>query len=215
VIDADEYLAPGALDALRAKLATYEGTTLRFVARCESNPAQWHHMVRAHRRAPEIRWRHRIHECLTHDDRHLAEGCEIIYGHSPAHALDPDRSIRILRAVLADDPQNARGLYYLGRDLGYRREFAEAIGLLQRRVALTPDPNPGETTDAWLLLARALWHSQRGPEAREACGVAIARNSHFREALFALAGMCYEPHRSRWMEMAKTADNSGVHFVRF
>jgi glycosyltransferase involved in cell wall biosynthesis len=222
IIDADEWIAEGTVEALRKAIASPEEgnvapSTYWFVCTCGGNQAQWHHMVRAHRVAPEIRWKHRIHECLTVDSRAIAPGCQLYYGHSPAHGMDPDRALRILGKVIAENPDDPRARYYLGRDLYFAGRYAESAEHLEHRLRLAEptDPNKAETDDAYLLLARCLWSLRRGDEALAAAAKAATRNPEFKEALLALAGMCSDHWHGLFLELGKKADNSGVHFVRF
>lgn len=214
VIDADERLAPGTIEAARAAIATASPAvrTLRWECVADGAPLQVHHMVRLHRRVPDVTWRGAIHETLTDDSGIVAPGCRLIYGHSPAHALDPDRALRILSRESVRDPGDPRTWYYLGREWIYRQQWAEAERYFARRCELVG--HLPELADAWLYLARCRWQLGRGDEARSACANALLINADFREALEFLAEMSWPHNAARWRAYAALATSEGVLFRR-
>lgn len=218
VIDCDEVLAPGSVAKLKEAIKNNpEATTLRFLCRSKSHPNQVHYMIRAHKRTPEIQWRGRIHEALSSDSTQVAEGCEIIYGYSVAHADDPDRALRILQqdydaAVQSGGAPEPRNLYYLAREHIYRKDFPKAIPLLEARVA-TIGFRP-ECADAYLYLSTCYWLTGQGDKAREACMKSLIMAPDCKEALEFMATMSFPEQAKVWAKFATTATNEGVLFIR-
>ena len=133
IIDCDETLDMCAVQNLLDNIQRYpEAKTFRFLCTAEGHENNKHWMVRAHKREDGIFWKGRIHEALNHDDVIRAEGCGIHYGYSPAHALDPDRCLRLLKrehddAVNAGREPEPRILYYLAREYWYLKDYQQAI----------------------------------------------------------------------------------------
>jgi tetratricopeptide (TPR) repeat protein len=210
IIDADEVLEPGGLDHLRAHLATTAHPALLFDTVSERG-GEWHRSIRAFQRRPDITWRRRIHNYLTTTDAEFTD-VRITYGYSPAHAKDPDRALRILTAVCAEEPTCVREKYYLAREHWYRRAYPAAIAWYDAYLAVaTWGP---EIADAHLMRARCLWALHRGEEARGACLQALAVNANFSEAFRFLAAMSGPKNRARWEAVAATASDADVLFVR-
>jgi glycosyltransferase involved in cell wall biosynthesis len=167
IIDCDETIQPGTVEALRAAIkANPTATTFRFLCQARGDASKRHYMIRAHLRSPGIRWKGRIHECLTADSHVVAPGCVLEYGYSTAHNADPDRALRILQMDHAANGDDPRTLYYLAREHIYRKDYAKAIPLLEKRVAKMGFR--AEAADAWLYLAQCHWLTGGGELARYA-----------------------------------------------
>jgi hypothetical protein len=210
IIDADEFLEPDGIAHLRAHLATTAQPALLFDTVSERG-GEWHRSIRAFQRRPDITWRRRIHNYLTTTDAEFTD-VRMTYGYSPAHAKDPDRAMRILTAVCAEEPTCVREKYYLAREHWYRRAYPAAIHWYDAYLAVaTWGP---EIADAHLMRARCLWALHRGEEARGACLQALAVNANFSEAFHFLAAMSGPKNRARWEAVAATASDADVLFVR-
>lgn len=158
---------------------------------------------------PEVRWVGKIHECLNVRTEYKSTIVRLI-GYSKNHYSDKDRNIRIL---LQEDQTKPRTKFYLGREYYERRRFDEAILSMEAYLKITGGWIP-EVAEAWLVIARSHWFSQRGSEARKACGMAIQTNPMFKEALLFMATIHNEPWKSGWKKLAEVADNTNVLFVR-
>jgi glycosyltransferase involved in cell wall biosynthesis len=204
-LDADEMLAPGSVDAIRAHTArtTASGLYVRMQAECNG---EWHSLIRVFRR--ECDWVGAVHESVVVPNAEAIDAT-IYYGYSPAHALDPDIDLRILEHIACPSP---RDLYYLAREYFYRSRWDEAIATLSRYFLLeTWKP---ERADAYLMAARCYWQSQRGDAARDHCLQAINLNANFREAVLFMAEISWPQNGVVWRKMAEAADNREVLFVR-
>jgi glycosyltransferase involved in cell wall biosynthesis len=213
IIDCDETLKAGTVDALRRAIAENpNANTLRFLCQAKGDESKRHYMVRAHARIPSVRWVGRIHEALTEDSRIIADGCVLEYGYSTAHASDPDRALRLLKIDHAENPDNPRTLYYLAREYMYRKDYLSAIPLLQKRVS-----NLGyraECADAWLYLARCYWATMQGDQARAAVLGSLLLAPDCKESLLFMAEISFPEQAKVWNRFAEVATNEGCLFVR-
>lgn len=171
-------------------------------------PSQQSHMgAWLFRRKPAIYYTGAIHEVLTQVSETPTE-IEQVYTKSPSHANDPDRNLRILRK----SPPTPRTMFYLGRELYERNQYAEA--LVHMADYLKEGQWLPEICEAHLTLARCYWHLNDGNSARRHCLEAVRNNPMFKEALLFMADLHYEPWRAGWLKLAAAADNTDVLFVR-
>lgn len=211
ILDADEVLEPGGIAKCRAAIAEIGAFRSVSVNCVSERGGEVHRSIRLFRRDPDVRWHAPVHNYLSLAEQNPRD-ITITYGYSPAHQGDPDRALRILTKVLADNPLAVREAYYLAREHWYRNDYATAERWY--RDYLTRATWGPEMADAWLLLARCLWHQQRGDEARVACLRAIGLNANFREAELFMAEMSGPGNARRWRQIAETATNEGILFVR-
>ncbi len=118
-----------------------------------------------------------------------AELCDVVitYGSSPAHILDPDRNMRILKESLKEEPNNTRTLFYLAREHGYRKEWKEAEELFDKYLTLaTWLP---EKADAYFMLAICHWNEGNTEKAQENCLRALVINPNFKAVSLLLSEM--------------------------
>lgn len=218
IIDCDETLQASGVYHLREAIKSKpDVTTFRFKCRSKKFPDQKHFMVRAHKRIAEIRWQGRVHEALNADSWVVANGCRLDYGYSEAHATDPDRVLRLLQLDFEEVTQagrtpEPRTLYYLAREHMYRRNFPEAIPILEERVKVIA--NRAECADAYLYLATSYWLTGQGDLARAACCNSLIMAPDCKETLEFMATLSFPEQGKVWAKFAKTATNEGVLFVR-
>lgn len=205
-IDADEYLIEDGLGKIKNFLDTCKTEGVEVSMQGENSYSQ-HSSIRVFQKKCD--WMGKIHEVV---DAKTKSHCQakIIYGHSPAHELDPDIDLRILSSIPNPSP---RDLYYLAREYFYREKWEQAVDILETQYLPAATWKP-ERTDAWLMLARCLWNLQRGDDARTACLQAINNNAHFREALVFMGEISWPDNRMMWWKMSEMADNREVLFVR-
>jgi len=130
------------------------------------------------------------------------------YDKSPTHEQDPDRNLRILLS----DSDNPRSMFYLANEYYDRNDLEKALEWYDKYLKVGTWRY--ELADANLKSARCLWRLYRGEEARERCMRAILLNPQFKEAFLLMSEMVWENESPRWKEMAETADNTNVIFVR-
>ncbi len=216
IVDADEYL-DSTIEEVRTAISKAEEHEAVFV-NCKvvaERGKSINMFPRLFKRVPEVKWEGAAHNYLVDTSgkrRAVNANIKITYGYSPAHKKDPDRTLRILKGACEKDASLVRERYYLAREYYYRKEYDQCIMHLE--LYLTKSSFKGERADAYLMMARSYWYSQRGEEARSACLQAIGINPNFREALLLMADMYYEPNKARWLSFADLADNTGVLFNR-
>lgn len=210
-IDADEYLEPGGLETVMNACRAAGSGIQAFSLKCQAHGGiAWHRSPRVYRNLPAHRWRGAAHNTQNIP---RAEVLPVVlrYDHSPAHAADPRRTIRILTKTVSEQPDDARTLYYLGSEHQRKGEHETAAHYLERCLQTSTFYYHAE---AWLLLARCLWQMRQGEAARAACFKAIERNANFKEAILFMAEMSFEKNAKVWREMAAHATNEEVMFVR-
>jgi len=211
IIDADEELELGGIEKLRSIISQagdHKAIMFHTVGRGNTS---MHLSQRAFRRCPEIFWQGAIHNHLNISGGYASD-IQITYGYSKAHRQDPDRALRILTKELERNPKAVRETYYLAREYWYRRNYIVAAKWYSdylTRATWAP-----EMADAWLMLSKCLWKMQKQDLARDACLQAIKINANFKEAQFFMAEMSGPKNAARWRQIAETADNSDVLFVR-
>lgn len=211
-IDGDETLEPGGLEKIRKIIENASPDQLHFsVLMTHKSSRQKHDLPRILRNDASVRWFGAAHETLTPIQKNMTD-VVIEYGYSTAHALDPDRMMRILAKVVHSPEATPRDLYYYAREFWYRRDYPQALRLFREYISIaTWLPEKG---DAILYESRCLFALQKGNEAREACAEAIKLNPMFKEALLFMAELHFDPWKSKWEKLAQAADNSDVLFKR-
>ena len=211
IIDADEQLEEGGMEKIRRLIPKIKDDAVYFQTIADNNPNSIHQSIRLFRNNKGIKWHSAIHNYLS-----IAQGytSDIImrYGYSDAHNLDPDRAFRILKKEWDLNPKSGRTNYYLAREYWYRNNYEAAIVFYKLCIDYSKW-NP-ELADAYLMLARCYWQTQRGEEARQMLYKALTINPDFRECLLFLAETHYEPWKSKYLEFAQLATNKNVLFIR-
>jgi len=205
-IDADETLQEGGMDKIRAlPLDGHDAVNIILRGAFTNNT---HIMPRLFRNNPIALWVGEVHEVINMKPS-MDSDIEIRYGYSPSHALDPERTIRILSK---QEPKDGRTCYYLAREYWYKKEFDVAIRWFKK--CLEQSTFPGERADAWLYMARCYWKLSLGDRARECCANALIVNAHFQEAAYFMAELSWEWNRDPWIAMAQAGTNQNVLFQR-
>ena len=211
IIDADEYLEPGGLEKLRRIIKRTKYDCVFFETICEADHTDIHKSIRAFRKSAGIFWKGRVHNYLTEVDGELSD-IKLYYGCSEAHKLDPDRALRILTKVVEEESECKRERFYLAREYWYRQDYETAIKLYKNY--LTKAVWGPEISEAWLMLAKCHWRLKNWDESRACALEAIAVNTQFKEAFIFMANMSGPKNSKRWLEMASTATNDDVLFIR-
>mgnify|MGYP007100060109 CR=1 FL=1 len=183
-------------DVLRVNMVA-EGTMLNFG------------FGRIFRNTPDIFWCQSIHKHLNIPGEGEPIGnIRIMYGFSPAHLNDPDRSLRMLEHTVATEENPVRNLYYLGREYGYKKRWQDCIDTLLRYVAVSEWE--AEKAEAYLEIGQAYTVLGKFQEAADSFLQAIKINTNFREVLLEMAKISSDDNAKQWRRMAKTASNVGV-----
>lgn len=175
-------------------------------------PEQHFYYPRLFKNAPHLFWVGAIHNSLNISARRDSD-VEITFEFSPAHALDPDRALRILEKEVKEKGDTApREMYYLGREYWYKQRFQECTATFGRYVQIAHWN--AEKADAFLIMARAYSTQGLDEDARDACLQAIKINPNFKEALLFMAAIVPDEHAAQWRRMAETANNTNILFKR-
>ena len=159
-----------------------------------------------------IKWAGAAHNYLVGINRIGYSNILIERGNSPTHQKNPNRTLNILFKEVEKNPEKPRELYYLARELYYKKRYKEAIQYFDKYLKIgywKP-----EIADAYLLKARCLWNSMKGQEARDTCMKAIQTNPDFKEALRFMSHIHYEPMKTQWRKFSEIAENKDVLFIR-
>lgn len=172
--------------------------------------SQWW-SVRVHRNTPEVFWEGAIHNALNFlTDYRVPRPVEVSVRYSPAHNLDPDRALRILRKEMAKHPDSTRLAFYLAREYWYRNDYITAIHWYEYYIALEPTFT-GEWAEACLQLCKCYKKLGKMMEARKWCIEAIHINPDFREAHQEMGRLT---GNEAWDKFAIVATNEHVMFIR-
>jgi len=205
-IDADEVLI-SPIEDIKKFIQTAKGKTFYVTM---TAGARSHNLGRLFKNDEDVKWVGAGHEVITPaEDNH--SGFVIEYGYSPAHKLDPDRMLRILKKDVEKNP-SSRNLYYLAREYMYKKDYITAIWWFNEYLKIAKWKP--EIADAYLKIARCYWQLQKGDDARMMCMHAIRYNPDFKEALEFMSETHYEPMKSRWGSFSRLADNTGVLFKK-
>lgn len=219
VIDADEMLVtPMSKVREIIEKADKDGCDFVSIKVTAESKSSTQHFPRIHKNIPEIRWYGAAHNYLANSTGKkkelVTDEIEIVYGYSPAHRKDPNRTMRILKKALKEDPTLTREKFYLAREYWYKKDYKNTIKWCDKFLKPPVDSFCGEIAEVFMMKARALWALQKGEEARIACMFAIFTNPDFKEALLFMSGANYEPRKTQWKRYADLAENNEVLFIR-
>jgi tetratricopeptide (TPR) repeat protein len=185
----------------------------------ESGPPSHFWFPRLFLRSPNVWWEGAIHNHISVMGEDVG-AVTLTYGYSPAHTLDPLRSMRILEKEVADRPDCIRERFYLGREYFYRGQYDQALVMLGRYVQQSRFL--AEKAEAFLTMSRVYWALHMPDDARDALVQCLIINPRFKEAVLFMAELAgdgsnnprWQKNADQWKRMAETADNDGVLFLR-
>ena len=166
---------------------------------------------------PNVRWYGVAHNYLRDVKkrgtyRKAVKELRFVYGYSPAHKKDPDRTLRILSKAVEADPTLGRERFYLAREYYYRKQWEEAIKHYDEYIKVSK--HLAEKNDAWVMRAYCLANLGRHSEACDSAWEALKYNANFKEALEFIGNHMDSVNKERWHSFSKLADNRNVLFVR-
>ncbi len=206
-IDCDEFVHDFAEVRKAIELATQD--TIRVLMVAGGSHRLEFGFSRLFRNSPDIYWVQPIHKHLNRPGEGEPVGnVRITFNYSPAHALDPDRTLRILEKTVAVEENPGRNLYYLGREYWYKRRYKECTATLGRYVQVATWQ--AEKAEAFLVMSQAYSAQGLDEDARDAILQAIKINANFKEAINWMADICPKENAAQWRRMAKTANNKDV-----
>lgn len=208
-IDADEKLL-NTIEQVKKIAEQAEADGVKAINVNQVSGSQSNKFPRLFKNCEEVCWIGAIHNYLSISGK-ADSNLKIEYGYSPAHNLDPDRTLRILKKEVEKGGKK-RELYYLGREYWYRKDYENAIYWFEEYISVSTFL--AEKADAYLYLARCYWQTGRGEKARVKCLMALNINANFKEALELMAEMSWEHNAKTWRKFAEIATNENVLFVR-
>lgn len=170
---------------------------------------------RIYKNIPEITWHGPAHNYLNYSGgtgKTFPSDIVIEYGYSPAHKKDPDRTLRILKKAVEENPELVRERYYLAREYFYRKNWEKCIEHLEQYIPRSKFIK--ERNDAWLMKAYCLSSLKKYNDACDSAWQAIKYNANFKEALKFIGDHMDSVNKQAWHKYAEIADNSNVLFVR-
>jgi len=212
-IDADDRLEKDGIKKIRETIRKYPSQDcFNVLFKAKQSPNTTHVLPYLYQNNPDtIFFSGAAHNYLS-VPAHKHAGVSIIYGHSPAHKKDPDRTLRILEKEVKKNPDKPRELFYLAREYQYRKRWQDAIDMIQRYLKVSYwDP---EIADAYLRLSKCYCALHQMQNAKRACMNAISINPNFKEAILYMASICEYKNSANWIFMAEVARNTNVLFVR-
>lgn len=217
-IDADEYLH----DFSKLREAVDEAHKIGALSiDCKlysEKDKQLHYYPRLFKLDPKVWWEGVAHNHIS-EKATMTCDVEITYGYSPAHQLNPNRTLNILKKEV-DRTGNARETFYLGREYWYRQQYKECAEIMKTYVQKAHFL--AEKADAYLILARCYWAMGIPDEARNASAQALIINPHFKENVLFMAQLAgkgsgnpiWEKNGDWWFKASDLSDNSSVLFIR-
>lgn len=212
IIDADETLSEGGLQSIRDAISKVNDKTMCFkMDVISASETVSHNIVRVHRRHPDVYWKGAAHNYLT-----VQEGpgidAVITYGWSKAHEQDPDRTLRILKKFVKENPKKPRELYYLAREYFVRSDYVTAYKYYSRYLKVaTWSP---EIADAHIMISKCAVGMGDYDRAWLAAFMALQINAELSEALKTLAALSGADNRKTWLRYAKNANDNKALFIR-
>ncbi len=206
-VDSDEWLNVPFREVRKAIALGKDYISCKMVA--EGSLKNDFEFSRLFRNDPGIYWCQAAHKHLNLPGAGEPVGnVKIIYGYSPAHYKDPDRTLRILEHTIDTEKDPGRNLYYLGREYWYKRDYKMCTQTLGKYVQASGWD--AEKAEAFLVMSQAYSAQGLDEDARYACMHAIVINSNFREAIEWMANISHDYNAAQWRRMAKTASNRDV-----
>jgi glycosyltransferase involved in cell wall biosynthesis len=208
-IDADEELDN--IDKLKEEVAILKGRIDAVNVKLVSKTGNVeNYFPRLFKKDTDIFWIGNAHNYLSVRGQYNSD-IVIRYGYSPAHNLDKDRTLRILKKDV-EKGGRVREVYYLAREYFYRNDWENAIKWFEEYIKVATWLQ--EKADAYLYLARCYWAIRQGEKARVNCLMAININANFREALRFMGELSWEHNAKSWRRFANIATNENVLFKR-
>jgi hypothetical protein len=197
-LDADETIDPDGREELRALLdALQPGAAVAYTARFygPSVPEPGLYQDRLFPCRADLRWSGRIHEVVWPSIRRagvspLPSGASVRhagYADPAVHARKRARNERILRAWLAESPDDPFALWHEGRLAAARGRWAEALTLYRRSLAGWPSDLAAESPRAYV--AQAEWELGHRRASIRTCAESLASAPHQLPAWYAKGRM--------------------------
>jgi len=207
-IDTDEVLETP-MERLKA-YSQGKGAAVSF--RCVSAlTGEEHRQPRLYLNDPMVKWHRPVHNFINARGEY-SDDFLITYYTNNQKKKDADRTMRILKRYVEKNKDNAREMYYLGKEYHKRRDYKRAYDMFKAYVQKSKFP--GEKADAFVMMARSAVGLGRYTDAVNAAMAAVNMNPMFKEALELAGDMSDDINRLKFRHLAKSATNADVLFIR-
>ena len=225
IIDADEYVEQETIPELKKYIKLAEEHKKRYItfniisvgkSNKEGKQATNFFNVRAFKYTDDVKdemyWKCKAHNYLMifTPDHVINSPCKLYYDHSPAHNIDSKRTLRILEKAVAENPDDGRYLYYLGREYMLHRQYSKSVQFFVE--AIKHGTFIAEKADACLRMATMYLAARDYDVAKHYALQALMLNPNYKDALYLVATLTPEPDASVWRKFADIADNNNVLF---
>ncbi len=205
-IDADEVL-----ETPIEELRKFKGESLSILC-INKYTGEEHRQPRLYINHPDVYWKGAAHNYLTCGSGELSD-VKITYYTNNQKKKDPDRTMRILRHWIKNNPKDCtRELYYLAKEYHKRGWFRKAIKTFRKYI--NKSKFTVEKADAYVLMSRGFAGLGKHRQAINACMAAINLNPDYSEALKLAGDLNGDANRLKFQYLASKATNHGVLFVR-
>ena len=212
-IDADEFLEEDGIRKVKEVISKTKKNVINVEMWANKKNCKEFVFPRIFKNIPEIKWEGRIHNYLNNvnsDDSNI----KITYSYSPAHAADPNRSLRMLiQAVKEEGNKSRRNVYYLGREYYFKKLYELASYWLELYVNERANWNP-EKADAYYLLGLTYFNLRMIDKAKDNALQSIKLNPNFKAPLQLMADLSGPTDKKIWLKFREAANNKYTLFTR-
>jgi len=202
-IDCDEVLKPGGIKVIRDAIDFAKNKESVFSLLVKTTSEEFY-QPRLFRKDNAIYWKDKAHNQLNRKSDGIINAT-IEAGISPNHAKDPNRTMRILKSVLKENPTDARATYFYGRELMRFQMPDAALYWLQTFIEMSP--RTPMQSDAYYRLALCYLELNRDAKAIEALHHSIMVNENFTKAWEKLSEIT---KKEKYLEFARLTSNENV-----
>jgi glycosyltransferase involved in cell wall biosynthesis len=138
----------------------------------------------------DYEWRHPVHEVLyrTNNKHETQAWCDLRIEHYPDSTKSRGQYFPLLEASVAENPENDRNAYYLGREYFFYGRHDDAIKELKRHLSLSS----------------ALWKAERAASMRYIAKCYAAKNNKDEQLAYIRHACAEAPgEREPWVELAQ------------
>lgn len=216
IIDADEVLEENGIKKIREYIKTIpkgkKGVVFNTISTIHTDTMNRN--IRLFLNDGVTKWHGVAHNYLDIiDEFKIDSDFTIYYGYSPAHQLDPDRTLNILKDYCDKNPYAERERYYLAREYYHKKDCDNALKNFD--IYIQKSNNLPEVADAYMLSAYCFFNLGMFEDARECCIKAIIINADFKEPFILLSKISGSPkNNKKWLEFSEICTNEDVLFIR-
>lgn len=156
------------------------------------NPIRQFTMEKAHRRHG-FRWVHPVHEMLVYSGQGAEDvvWVDMVLDHYPDLSKSRGQYLPLLELSAAENPNDDRTAFWLGREYLYKAQYDKAIAELTRHLCLPTAKWAEERCASMRCIASAYQAKGEGEAAKQWLFRAIAECPFVREPYYDMMNLCY------------------------